>query len=123
MAETLCDSGAVKLKAGSNASSTITDNAVTMTQFINQAEGDIAADTTVDWVSKYSGLSANFKQVIEGAVASKAAISVINYNMGGFTSRAEALTMLNVNWATYDRAVRELKENKVKKDLFRVSTD
>ena len=122
MTETLCDSGAVKLKAGTNASATVTDNPTTMTQFINQAEGDLAADTAVDWVDKYSGLSANFKQVLEGACASKAAVSVINYDMGGFTSRAEALTMLNVNWAVYDRAVREIKESKIKKDLFGVST-
>ena len=121
MTETLCDSGAVKFKAGTNANSTLTDNPTQMTQFINQAEGDIAGDTAIDWVSEYAGVSANFKQLIEGAVASKAAIAVINYDMSGYTSRQEALTMLNVNWATYDRAVRELKEVKIKKELFGAS--
>ena len=117
MTETLCDSGAVKFAAGVNASSTITDDPVAMTQFINQAEGDFAADTAIDWVTEYSGVSANFKQAIEGAVAAKAAIKVINYDPDAI-GISTASFMTNVLWATYDRAVREIKEVKIKKELF-----
>jgi len=114
MVETLCDSGAVKLKAGANVSTAVTSIPATMTQFINQAEGDIAVDTGIDWVTLYSGISANFKQALEGACSNKAAIYAISYDMSGFTSRQEALNMLNVLWGSYDRATDRLREDKVK---------
>ena len=112
MTETLCTSGAVKIKAGANASVTITDNTVTMTQLINQAEGDLIRDTGVNWVDIYASMNADFKQTLENAVSSKAAVPVINYDMSAFTSRNEAITMMNVNWAIYQECVRVLNQEK-----------
>lgn len=117
MTVTLCDSGAVKLRAGANASTTIINSDANLTVFINQAEGDIAAETQCDWVAVYSGLSANYKKVLEGACASKAALKVISYNTVGYTGVGEATFMANVLWAEYDRAIRVLSNAPVRKAL------
>ena len=81
-----------------------------MTTFINQAEGDIMAETQCDWVAVYSGLSANYKQVLEGACAAKAAIRCISYNTVGYTGVGEATFIVNVLWAEYDRAIKVLSQ-------------
>ena len=39
-------------------------------------------------------------------------MGAINYDMSGYTSRAEALTMLNFNWAVVERGLRTLKDKK-----------
>lgn len=117
MTETLCTSGAVKHRSGSGASTTITNDGTILTEFINQAEGDIVAETLVDWVSSYSGLSANYKKVLEGACAAKAAIKVLSYDSRGYLSVAEAGFMVNVLWGEYDRAIRVLSQSPTAKAL------
>lgn len=107
MTVTLCTSGAVVLKAGKDA--TILADA-DYTTLINQAEGDLAADTRVDWVAVYSGISANYKQVIEGACAAKAAVSVIAYDPYALGSLTVATTKVNICLDEYDRAVSKLKD-------------
>lgn len=110
MAETLCVSGAVKHRAGANASATVTASGGWMTELINQAEGQIAAETLVDWVASYSGLSANYKKVLEGAAACWAANAVIAYDTTGYLNTPEAAFIVNVNWGTYDRAIKALSQ-------------
>lgn len=118
MAETLCTSGAVKLKAGANRPADDTDlTADNYTTFINEAEAAIAAETRINWVDEYSGLDADFKTILEDAASSHAAIPVINFDMSGYTSRAEAQTMLDVNYARFRDALRLLKE-KVTSDFI-----
>ena len=110
MTETLCTSGSVKLKAGVDHTAL---TAAQYTEFINQAEGQIIADTRINWVSIYSTMDDDFKKILEGATAAKAAIGVINYDplaLGGLTV---ATTMINVNLDEYDRAVKVLKEQNV----------
>ena len=114
MGDTLCTSGTVKLLAGAYASSTITSSGTYLTTFINEAEGDFIADTRVNWIALWPKISGTaYVKAIENAVASKAAIKVINYDMSGYDSLAQATTMMNVLWADYDRAVRTLSEDKV----------
>lgn len=117
MVETLCTSGAVKHRAGLNANSTVTASGAWLTELINQAEGEIAAETMVDWVASYSGLSANYKKVLEGACAAKAAIKVISYDTGNYTTLNEATTILNVLWGEYSRSLRVLSQSPVAKAL------
>ena len=112
MTETLCVSNVGKLAAGTNVSTALT--AANYTTFINQAEGDLAVDTGIDWVDKFSSISSNVNKVLEGAVAAKAAASAIKFDMSGFTSRAEAIMMTNVNWAIYEKAVQDLKQDRAK---------
>lgn len=115
MTETLCDSGAVKIKAGTDAPTSVTGIPTTMTQLINQAEGAFCAATRVNWLDVYAGLNADFKQIIEGAVAAKAAVGVINYDMLAYGNLQTATTMINVLLDEYDRAVDKLKDDKVVK--------
>ena len=105
MAETLCDSGAVKLKAGANASVL---TAAQYTQLINQAESYINDLARNDYVASYSGLATDKKKILEDCASCHAAISVINYDMSGFTSRQEALIMVNILWARMQECLRLL---------------
>jgi hypothetical protein len=97
MTETLCDSGAVKLKAGAAVSTALT--AAQYTQLINQAECFINDLSRKDWVAAYSGLATDKKKILEDAASCHAAVGAINYDMSGYTSRQEALTMVNILWA------------------------
>lgn len=110
MAETLCTSGSVKLAAGTNVSDDLL--AADYTIFINQAEGDLIADTRVNWVDIYGTMNTDFKQIVEGACAAKAAIRAVKFDPSGYTSRSEANFIVNMNWAEYKDAVRVLSDDK-----------
>lgn len=111
MTETFCDSGAVKLKAGANVSSSLT--AAHYTELINQAENFINSVTLTDYVATYSGLPDDKKKLLEDAASCHAAVGAINYDMSGYTSRQEATTMLNVVWARMQEAIKLLKNKDV----------
>ena len=112
MAETLCNSGNVKLKAGTNHTAL---TAAQYTDLINEAEGQFIADTGVNWIDVYSGLNADFKQIIQGAAAAYAANGAINNDLLALGGLATATTMINKNLDTYDRAVNKLKDSNVYK--------
>lgn len=118
MVETLCDSGAVKLKAGANRP---TDDTVitgaNYTMLINEAEAFINDKTQIDWVAAYAGLATDLKTVLEDFASSHAAIAVISHDMSGYTSRAEAQSMLDVNYARLTDALNIVKE-KVASDFM-----
>jgi hypothetical protein len=105
MTTTLCNSGAVVLKAGANAA-VLTD--ARYTQLINQAEDFVVCSTRNDYITSYSGLSANKKLILEDVTSCIAAIYVISYDMSGFTSRQEALIMVNILWARIAECMRLL---------------
>jgi hypothetical protein len=109
MTETLCDSGAVKLKAGINVSTAIT--ATQYTQLINEAENFIVDKTRYDYVAAFSGLNSNKKYILQEAASCHAAICAINYDMSGFTTRQEALIMINILWAKLQECLRLLNDD------------
>lgn|SRR3990167_6848325 len=113
MAETLCNSGNVKLAAGAN------HTALTASQYtslINQAEGQIIADTGVNWITVWPVISGNnFALIIQGAVAAYAANGAINNDPLALGGLSVATTMINKNLDTYDRAVNKLKDSNVYK--------
>lgn len=117
MVETLCTSGAVKHRAGPNANSTITNSGAWITEYINQAEGCIAAETQCDWVAVYSGLSNNYKKVLENACAVRSALMVVSDDSTGFLNIGEGAFKVNVLWAEYDRDLRVLSDTKVRNAL------
>lgn len=108
MTVTLTAVATVKLKAGANFNTAVTDGNITT--LINQAEAYLMAITRIDWVALYSGLSATYKLILEDATSSHAAMAVINYDMSGYTSRQEALTMLNINYTRLTDSINQLKE-------------
>ncbi len=97
MVFTLCSSEAIIRKAGLNANSTIVASNAALAEFSTQAEGWINSETRVDWVTDFGNVGTEFKGALAEACAAIAANEVIKYDMSGFTSRAEAQTMLDVN--------------------------
>lgn len=108
MVETLTVVATVKLHAGVNVNSDLTDpNFVT---FINQAEGQIAMESKVDWVNIYSTLSDNYKKCLEMAASMLAANFAIKYDPFSYLSIAEAQTIMDANNYYYEKAMSKLKE-------------
>jgi len=117
MAATITSSGAVIIKAGHGVSSFLSGSGVMsmnadtiLNQFINEGESFVNVVTKRNWTDDYSSLNADVKKILDDAVSSYAAISVINYDMSGYTSLAEAQTMMDVNWAKFKECVDVLKE-------------
>ena len=95
---TLCTNSNVQYWAGANANSTYTAEAYTNV-YIKAAEGLVCLETRYDWVTNYSSVSTIGKETLRLAAATLAAISAIQADMSGYTSRQEALIMINVLWA------------------------
>jgi hypothetical protein len=110
MAETMCVSGAVKVKAGANVSTSLT--AAHYTQFINQAESQINAATRINYTDTYAALNADVQKLLEDVCSSLAAMQAISYNMAGYSSRYEAETMLDVQRDTALRGISLLRDKK-----------
>lgn len=113
-AGTLCINADVVKKSGANVSTVSIAEAYTNV-YIKQAEGKICLDTRYDWVTNYASVSTIGKEILRDAVSAYAAVQVINYDMSGFTSRQEALIMVNILWAIYRENVNQItKDNKYK---------
>jgi hypothetical protein len=122
-AGTLCNAMDVIRKAGINANGTIASEAYTNI-YIKEAEGKICLDTRYDWVTNYASISTIGKEILREATASLTAIDVINDDMSGFTSRQEALIMINVLWARYKEVTNQItKDNKYKEFILSGSGD
>jgi len=120
---TLCTSMDVIRRAGVNANATIASEAYT-NDYIKTAEGKICLDTRYDWVANSMAISIIGKEILREATASKAAIDVINDDMSKFTSRQEALIMINVLWARYKDVTNQItKDNKYKEFILSGSGD
>jgi len=117
-AGTLCTNTNVTYQAGANASATSKAEAYTNV-YILLAEAKLCLDTRYDWVTNYASVSAIGKEVLREAASCYAAIAVINYDMSGFSSRQEALTMVNILWARYiDIVKRIVDDNKYKEFIL-----
>ena len=113
MTTTFCNSGHVKLKAGANVSTALTD--ANYTTFINHAESfinDAVKIEGVDMVAGYAALPANVKSIFEDCASSKAAISAINFDVTTYTA-SECQTMLDINYTIFSDCMKLLAEKKV----------
>lgn len=106
----------VQNKAGANASST-SNVEVYINDFITQAESEINVVCGVNFSDTYSTLNVDVRGLLKQAASNLAAIYIINFDMSGYTSRAEAITMINVLWSAYVRNIALLKD-KVKTDFI-----
>lgn len=116
-AGTLCGNADVAKKAGANASATSAAEAYTNV-YILEAEGKVCLDTRYDWVANYSSVSTIGKEILREATSCYAAIDVINYNMAGFTTRQEALIMVNILWAKYREIVNKISSDNNYKEFI-----
>jgi hypothetical protein len=96
-------------KCGANASATSAAEAYT-NDFVAQAESQINAETGYNWSDAYAGLNADVKAILKLAASNMAAMYVIQYDMGGFNSREEAETMLDVLYDGYRAAIKVLRD-------------
>tara|TARA_Y100000310_G_scaffold76543_2_gene73044 strand:- start:1482 stop:1847 length:366 start_codon:yes stop_codon:yes gene_type:complete len=85
----------VARKAGAGASATSVAEAYT-NDYMTQAESFINTAARFNFSDAYSGLNADVKGMLKEAASNLAAIYVIEYDMGGYTSRAEAENMINI---------------------------
>lgn len=114
---TLCINGDVVKKAGANASATSTAEAYTNV-FIKMAEAQLSTSARYDWVTNYSSISTIGKEILRDAASSYAAVQSINYDMSGFTSRQEALTMVNILWAGFQKCINLLEKDNNYRDFI-----
>jgi len=114
---TLCINADVLKKAGLNHNTTYSAEAYTNV-YIKLAEGKICLDTRYDWVTNYSSVSTIGKEILREAVSCLTAIDVINADMSGYTSRQEALMMVNILWARYGDIVAKIVKDNNYKDFI-----
>lgn len=95
-------------KAGANYSTGVTEariNALCL-----QAEGYINVVTQKNFSDAYGALNADVKSLLGMVESDIVAAYIISYNMSGYTSRAEAQTMLDLLWASASRGLAVLKQ-------------
>jgi len=105
-------------KAGANHNTTYSAEAYT-NFYIKLAEGKICLDTRYDWVTNYDTVSTIGKEILREAVSCLSAIDVINAYMSGFSSRQEAMMMINVLWARYSDIVAKIVKDNNYKDFIK----
>lgn len=91
-----CTSGAAVMKAGLNVNQGITASGAALERWSNEAEGEIMARTRRDWSGSWSSLPSGIKYALSQVASSMIAKQMIAFDMSGYTSRDEAITMLNV---------------------------
>lgn len=112
-AGTLAINADVEKYAGANSSATSTAEAYTNV-YIKEAEGLLCTKARYDWVTNYASISTIGKEILRDAVASYAAVKAISYDMSGFTSRQEALIMVNILWASWSETYKLMEDNNYK---------
>lgn len=103
----------VGYKAGANASATSKAEAY-VNSYMTQVESYINCESRYNWSDAYSTLNADVRGILKEAASNLAAMYVIEYDMSGFTSRAEAESMLNVLYTRAMDCIKLLREQVVK---------
>ena len=115
---TLCTASQAIYKAGTNANATAASSLALLNVWVKEAEGKICLDTRYDWVTNYTSVSTIGKEILREATSCLEAVDIINYDMSGFTSRQEALTMVNILWAKYDAIIAKIVGDNKYKDFI-----
>ena len=116
-AGTLCINADVLKKAGAKASATSIADTYTNV-YILLAEAQLCTAARYDWVTNYASVSAIGKEILRDAASSYSAVLAINYDMSGFTSRQEALMMINILWAGFQKALTLLEKDNNYRDFI-----
>ena len=85
----------VERKAGAGAS-VVSKTEIYVNDYMTQAESTINVMTRFNWSDAYTGLDVDVKGILKSVASDLAAIYVIQYDMGGYTSRTEAEDMINI---------------------------
>lgn len=116
MTTTFCVSGAALKKAGINVNPYLSSGAILLSgsnfivdTWINESESEINVSTEKNWTDAYAALNPDVKNLLNAAASDRAAMRCIQYDMSGYTSRAEAVMMLNVLRDAFNAEVEILK--------------
>jgi hypothetical protein len=110
MVGTLASTQDVLDRIGIHANATIAASTQIIARYIGLAEQVVCTETRVDWITGFSRVISPVKEELKSCVASHAAKQIIMYDMSGFSTRAEAITMLNVNQDEFVRTIKALKD-------------
>lgn len=114
---TLCTTGEAIAKAGAEASATAT-SPLLVSQLVQQAEGYINAETEFNWNDEYANLNNDVKFILNRVCSADAAINIIAYDIGNYSSRVLAETMINVYRETVFNGLQTLRDQ-AKKNFMR----
>lgn len=118
MSWNLTTSGACIAKAGANANSSIVLSGAVLSKWCDQAEASLNTLTRRDWVSLSGATRLTFAGILDDVVSDMVAMKIINHDMSGYTSLAEATTMLDVMRDNIQRNLGELKWEKVQEKMI-----
>jgi hypothetical protein len=118
MSWTLCTSGACVIKAGKNASSSITASGAQLATFSDEAEAFLAVDSRYDWVGNYASVKTNFKQALADVCSDIVASKIVNYDIPNYGSIKEATTLLDVLRDNIERALKNLRDDKYREVMI-----
>ena len=113
MTWTFCLSGSAVAKAGANATYDAT-NVAALDGWCDEAEDYVCALARADVITNSGSLTANGINVISNFVSNLIAQKIVNYDMSGYTSRNEAIMMLNVIENEVNRGIKLFKDDNVK---------
>lgn len=99
----------IQAMAGANANTTAKAVAATDIYVLN-VEAFINNYCHYNFSDKYTTLNVDFQGLLKECGACLCAMRVIQWDMSGFTSRAEAQTMLDFLWATSARDLKTLSD-------------
>ena len=111
----MASTGAVMFKAGANCNWQTHDGLTSGARIafaVDEAESYINTNTRINYTDTFSTLNADVKAILQDTCACHAAITLINYDQSGYTSRQEALTMINILWGKMMENIRLLREKK-----------
>ena len=103
----------VQHKSGDGASSTSNVEAF-INDYMTQAESFINTATRINYSDTFSTLNADVKGILKEAASNLAAIYIIQFDMGGYTNRKEAESMVNILRDAALRAMSILRDEKSK---------
>ena len=113
MTVTLCAVQDVLDRCGVNANATIIASSAIVERYIEVSEATICAETRRNWIDDYANVPTVVKATLKSCAASHAAKTIIQQDMSGFSTRAEAITMLNVNQDEFVRTKKALEDQDI----------
>lgn len=99
-------------KAGEGASPTATTEEY-INDFMTQVESEINSICRFNFSDNYASLNADTKGILKQAASNLAAIYVISFDMGGYSSRIEAEDLINILRDAALRCLSILRDKKV----------
>lgn len=108
----LATSGAAIIKAGANMSTAIPTEG--WVNWASSATAVINAESRRNWSNNYATLDDDTKHVLSDTASDLMAIKAIAFDMSGYTSRGEAVDMINILRDNANRNIKLLEEDKVK---------